>query len=66
MDGRLGMLFACPRCGQVLDGVLDFRDTVALIVTCVPCQTRFDVLVDGTVKPLNRELPAFRATIRRR
>ena len=63
MDGKLALPFACPVCGQVLNGALDFSDTVARTVTCVPCQTRFDVALDGTVEPLNRRLPKFQATI---
>jgi hypothetical protein len=66
MDGRLALCFACPVCGQVLDGVFDFVDEPALVVACMPCQTRFRVYLDGMVKPLNRDLPGFAATPRNR
>jgi hypothetical protein len=64
MDGTLGLLFVCPVCGQQIDGMFDFSETPALVVACMPCQTRFRVHVDGKVVPLNRELPDFQATVR--
>lgn len=64
MDGSLGLSFVCPVCGQRIDGTFDFSDTACLVVACMPCQTRFRVHVDGTVKVLNRDLPEFRAMVR--
>jgi transcription elongation factor Elf1 len=66
MDGSLGLFFVCPVCGQQFGATLDFSETPALVVACIPCQTRFSVRVDGTVAPLNRDLPEFQAIVQTR
>jgi hypothetical protein len=63
VDGTLRIRFACPSCGQSFDHRVDFGQEPVRVIGCLRCQARFSLALDRTVTPLNRQRPAFRATI---
>ena len=64
MDATLALSFLCPLDGQLFDHRVDFAEEPVRVIACMRCQTRFSIGVDGSVRPLNRDLPAFQATLR--
>jgi hypothetical protein len=61
VPSRVALRFLCPVCEQEFHHVLDFTDSDERVVGCMPCQSRFRVAADGTVRPANRPIPPFTA-----